>query len=207
MISYLSLTFPSEPCLILTPRITMSSSFFYSQDHDCSVCSPSLHPTPLTPSLMSAWEDISSVIDLYWDDGPVIEEQSSAKARPSPRTPAGSQISDNSIASTPATGMISPTLLSSSASTITSTSSSPSTSSSFSRRFRLKKAISHLSLRRKPSGHDPAPRSAQSLDGRTPVSHFLPPTSYPAEEEARACGVDNAIHPYNFFEASLYMGD
>jgi hypothetical protein len=191
----------------------MSSSFFYSQDHDCSVCSSSLHPTLLSPSLMSAWEDVSSIIDLYWQEDPYLEmsevEQSTTKALP-PLPPQGApQTSDLSIASIRSAPNSPTYLLSSSASTITSTSSSSSSSStstsSFSRRFRLKKAISNLSLRHKSSDHDLPPRSAKSDDGRNPVSQPSTPTLHPPRQDSKAYGVQTGIHPYNFFESSLNM--
>jgi hypothetical protein len=187
----------------------MSSSFFYSQDHDCSMCSSSLHPALLSPSLMSSWEDVSSIIDLYWYEDPYLEtpevEQPTTKARSTRPTIGARQASNSPTPSIRSAPSSPPSLFSSSASTITSTSSSLSTSSSSSRRFRLKKAISNLSLRHKSSDHDLAPRSAKSEDGRTPVSDLLPPTSHPDTKDTAACAVERGIHPYNFFEASLHM--
>lgn len=188
----------------------MSSSFFYSQDHDCSVCSSSLHPDLSSPSVMSAWEDVSSIIDLYWDEDEYAETSkthpTTTKTSSTRPSIAAHQIPDRSITATPSAVSSSPSLLSSSASTITSTSSSSSTSSLSSRRRRLKKAISNLSLRHKSSDHDLALRSAKSEDGRTPFSDLPPLAPHLAPDDARTCGTQSGIHPYNFFEASLYLG-
>src|ERR1700722_4481753 len=171
----------------------MSSSFFYSQDHDCSVCSPDLHPTLLSPSLMSSWEEISSIIDLYWDEEldsePPMIRKATNRARSTRPTKGPPQGSNSPIPSTPSSPGSPPSLLSSSSSAISSSSSSSSTSSFSSRRTRLKKAIPNLSLHHKSSDKELAPRSAKSLNGRIPIPDLQPLTSHPPTEDMRACGM------------------
>src|SRR2546421_7125100 len=187
----------------------MSSSFFYSQDHDCPVCSPDLHPTLLSPSLMSSWEEVSSIIDLYWDEEPDSETPMTKKATTgawSTRLTKGArQGSDSPIPSTPSTPGSPPSLLSSSSSATSSTSSSSSTSSFSSRRTRLKKAIPNMSLRHKPSDKDLA---AIGEKPRRQNTNSQPAALDVASTHRRCASPWHAaeIHPYNFFEASLHMG-
>lgn len=175
----------------------MSSSFFYSQDSDCAICSPSLHSAVLD-SVLPYYTDITLPMQYPESEHIHMAMIKQAANQAQARRPAmGSRLTSGSSVTSTNTqdSLITSTSSSMTATTKTSASSSlKSCSSSSSRRF--KKVLARMPLRHKTS----EPRFDLLEAPSEPVRSTSAPT-YPYTSDV----LDNRIHPYNFFEASLHM--
>ena len=172
----------------------MSSSFYYSQDIDCPVCSPTLHPTCINRSFLASSESLSTMTP---HEHQLPETATSKQTTPRPlankQTLDSVERSDNSVASS-----------SSSLRTDCTFSSIASSSSSSSSRNPVKRVLANISARYA----SPEPRSSSSRSYKASAgssSRMAPDPTQPAMAGRVSSGLAD-IHPYNFFEASLHIG-
>jgi hypothetical protein len=174
----------------------MSFSFFYSQDSDCPICSPKVHPVYLNSSFLVSSESLSPMAQKeHAPRHTVAPTQNTAKS-PSIRPTTRSRHTDDESESSNS-GCL---RASSAISFTTSSSSSPSS------RNPVKRVLANISARRASrERHSPRSRSnkARNISSlRMGVDPMQPTTVAKA-----GSGWCDDIHPYNFFEASLHMGE
>lgn len=170
----------------------MSSSFFYSQDTDCPICSPTLHSSFL--DIPSSSRTPSGYFDLPIMDHYEHESTTSAKHTINTRRPImGSRQTTTSSNSS---------ITSNSSTTTASSSSSSSSRAPSSSGKTIKKALSRLSPARRRKSAE-ATRPEPTLAPPRTASAPLPRRYHISFDESPGA----EIHPYDFFQASLYMGD
>jgi hypothetical protein len=174
----------------------MSSTFFYSQDSDCPICSPKLHPTCLDSSFLDSTESLPTMAH---------HDHAHTHTATLPRDSTDSCFMRRILAS----GQRSNDSISSSAGSVRSSSalsSTPSSSSSSSSRNPVKKVLANMSARRT----SPDPHKAYTKSNAARTGSSLRMVSDPMQPTPAArvrSGPCEDIHPYNFFEASLHMGE
>ena len=171
----------------------MSSSFFYSEDIDCPICSPTLHPTCINLSFLASSESLSTMTP-HEHQLPKTATSKQSTPRPLANKPIldSMERSDNSIASSSSSLRA--------GSTLSSTASSSSSSSS---RNPVKRVLANISARRA----SPEPRNSysRSYKASTRSSSRMAPDPTQSTTAGRVSSGLADIHPYNFFEASLHI--
>jgi hypothetical protein len=172
----------------------MLSSFFYSQDIDCPICSPNLHPTCTNLSFLASSESLSTMTP-HEHRLPETATSKQTTPRPLANKPIldSMERSDNSIASS-----------SSSLRTGSTLSSIDSSSSSSSSRNPVKRVLANISARY--ASPEPRSSSSRSYKASTRSSPRMAPDPTQPTATGRVSSGLADTHPYNFFEASLHIG-